>query len=92
MLGFSIVVTFLCSIIAATVLVVGQLAAKSAPQEASVAALALAIAVIPYVFTRCLQMSADRANLKALQRMVDLLETQERRATAAASKAVGRAE
>lgn len=49
------VCTLLASVIAAVVLVGGLTMAKGAPQEASVAGIALCIAVIPYVFTRAIE-------------------------------------
>jgi hypothetical protein len=44
--------TLIGSLLAGAILFVGLTAAKGAPQEASVAAIALCVAVIPYVFTR----------------------------------------
>ena len=49
------VCTLLAACIAALVLVATLVMAKGAPQEASGAAIALCIAVIPYVFTRAVE-------------------------------------
>jgi hypothetical protein len=49
------VLTLIASIVAGLVLVVVLAAAKGAPQEASGAAIALCIAIIPYVFTRAIE-------------------------------------
>ncbi len=50
------IITFVAAIASALILVAGVGAAKGAPQEAAVAAIALCIVVIPYVFTRVCQM------------------------------------
>jgi len=52
------------------VLVLGFASAKSAPQEASVAALAIALAVIPYVFYRALQLSSQNSQAKKFRESV----------------------
>lgn len=49
------VVTLLASCVAGYQLFETFASATSAPQQAAGAALAIAIAVIPYIFTRCLQ-------------------------------------
>lgn len=68
MVSLFYLVTAISTSIGAFVLVVGLAAATGAPQEAAVAALAIAMAVIPYVFTRCIQISLDRtAQLSALK-------------------------
>jgi hypothetical protein len=46
------VITLLCALIAGAVLALTVLAASGAPQQAAGAAIALAVAVIPYVLTR----------------------------------------
>lgn len=48
-------VTLLASIASGLVLAGGWIFAKGAPQEAAVAALALCIVAIPYVFTRAIE-------------------------------------
>lgn len=48
-------ITALAACIAALVFVSIMGEANGAPQEAAGAAMALAIAIIPYVFTRCLE-------------------------------------
>jgi len=52
---FCYAVTFLAACLAAAVLFFGLIGAKGAPQEAAIGAIALAIAVIPYVFSRCVE-------------------------------------
>lgn len=52
---FCYAVTLIASIIAALVAVGGNAAATGAPQQAAASAIALAIAVIPYVFSRCVE-------------------------------------
>lgn len=56
----------ICNIIAALILFVGVSAAKGAPQEAATAAIALCVAVIPYVLYR---VSQDRKALQSSQKL-----------------------
>jgi hypothetical protein len=56
-MGFLGVVSCIGSILGWLVLVVGFLSAKGAPQEAAVAGLAIALAVLPYTFFRAVQLS-----------------------------------
>jgi hypothetical protein len=49
------VCTVLASVLAAVILVGALATAKGAPQEAAGAAIALCVAVIPYVFTRAVE-------------------------------------
>lgn len=49
------IVTMLCSCVASLVLISGVVTSKSSPQEAAVSAFAVALVVIPYVFTRCIE-------------------------------------
>jgi Na+/melibiose symporter-like transporter len=56
----SYIITLISTCFGLLVLIFGFSGAKSAPQEAAAAALAIALAVIPYVFSRCLQITADR--------------------------------
>jgi hypothetical protein len=75
MISFLYIVTLLSSIVGFLVLVFGFSGAKSAPQEAAAAAAALAIAVIPYVFTRCVQLTKDYHDRRATdKRILALLE------------------
>lgn len=60
MIQVSYIVTLISTCFGFLVLVFGFSGAQSAPQEAAAAALAIALAVIPYVFSRCLQITADR--------------------------------
>ena len=54
-------------------------AAKGAPQEAAGAALALAFAVIPYVFARAVQIVIERKERSEYQaRVIDRLDSLER--------------
>lgn len=55
MISFSWVITILATVVAVGVLLLTFGAAKGAPQEAAGAAIACAIVVIPYVFTRALE-------------------------------------
>lgn len=64
------------------VLVFGLASSKGSPQEAAVAAIAVALAVLPYVWFRVLQISADAAEnrvryMAVLKRLDNLLEAQE---------------
>ncbi len=52
---------------------------KSAPQEAAGAAIAVALAVIPYVFARAVQIVVDRrSHAQNLERALDKLDAIER--------------
>lgn len=67
--------TMLCAIASGFALVHAVLLSSGAPQQAAGAAIAIGMAVIPYVFTRCLH-EMDRGNwqkhmLKALDRIAD---------------------
>lgn len=55
MVAFFWAITWIASVIAGLILAWTLTSAKGAPQEASGAALAMAFAVIPYVFTRALE-------------------------------------
>ncbi len=66
------VVTLISACFGALTLIFGFGSARSAPQEAAAAALAIALAVIPYVFSRCVQISSDRKSSK--RRHEELLE------------------
>jgi len=61
MVQFCYVVTLISTCFGLLVLIFGFSGAQSAPQEAAAAALAIALAVIPYVFSRCVQINSDRA-------------------------------
>jgi hypothetical protein len=52
---FCWVITMIGACLGTLVLVLGFASAKGAPQEAASAALAVALAVIPYVFTRAVE-------------------------------------
>ncbi len=49
------IITIICTVLAALTLAGGFFGATSAPQEAAAGALAAALAIIPYVFTRALE-------------------------------------
>jgi len=55
MIKFFWVITLLCAILAGLVLGFTVLAAAGAPQQAAGAAIALGLAVIPYIATRAIQ-------------------------------------
>lgn len=73
MIQLSLIITLLSTCGAAFVLISGFSGSNSAPQQAAVAALAVAMAVIPYVFSRCLQIDADRRAQQAA--LNDILAT-----------------
>lgn len=70
------VMSIIGSILGGLVLLLGFMGAKSAPQEAASAALAIALAVIPYVFFRALQLSKHAEDTQAMR---DALEAINRR-------------
>jgi hypothetical protein len=75
MVPFLYVVTLLSATIGGLVVLLGVGGAHGAPQEAAAAAIGLALAVIPYVFTRSVQISRDRTEqLDQLKRIASLLE------------------
>ena len=61
------VMSIIGSILGGIVLLLGFMGAKSAPQEAASAALAIALAVIPYVFFRALQLSKQSEDTQAMR-------------------------
>lgn len=60
MVSFLTLITVLGSIFGALLFIVGAISAKGAPQEAASAAMAMAMAVIPYVLLRCATLSERR--------------------------------
>lgn len=58
-LGLCWIITLLAACIAGAVLFITLTASSGAPQEAAGAAIALAVCVIPYVFTRACQAFAE---------------------------------
>ena len=58
------VLTGLSSALGAVVFMVSAASAQSAPQEAAGAAMAIALAVIPYVFARCIQIAKSESLAK----------------------------
>lgn len=70
------IITLISSAIGGLVMFFGLAGAKSAPQEAAAAAMGIGLAVVPYVFARCVQIVADRKEQAELaKRTVSLLET-----------------
>lgn len=61
------------SILGGIVLLFGFMGAKSAPQEAASAALAVALAVIPYVFFRALQLSKQSEDTQAMREALEAI-------------------
>lgn len=57
-------------VVGAIVLALGFASAKSAPQEAAIAALALALAVLPYVVFRTLQISMEATRQREFREAV----------------------
>lgn len=56
MVSFLSVITIIASFVAGIVLYKGLNSAQSAIQEAAISSLAVAVVVIPYVLTRCVEM------------------------------------
>lgn len=59
--AFCWVITLICCCIGTFVVVLGLLSAHGAPQEAAVAGIGLAIAAIPYIFSRAVSELANRS-------------------------------
>jgi hypothetical protein len=78
------------SVLGGLVLMVGYATATSAPQEAAVGALAVALAVVPYVLARSIQLTQapDRANAQMSELMAALARLQ--RAHEATAAILGR--
>jgi len=75
-------ITLLASVVAAAVLFLTFAGTASAPQQAAGAAMAVAIAIIPYVFSRCVQITVSEKNRREEnQRLVDRLDALERAMT-----------
>lgn len=75
MVSFLYIATLVSTCVGALVLVLGFSGANSAPQEAAAAAAAIALAVIPYVFTRSVQLTKDFHERRATdKRVLALLE------------------
>lgn len=75
MIHFTFVITAISACLGAAVVVGGIKDAVSAPQQAAAAAIGIAAAVIPYVFSRCLQIMSDSWALRSkMDRAIELLE------------------
>lgn len=72
MKAFGLLAMF-AAVISAIVLAFGMKSAQSAPQEAAIAALAAAIAIIPYVFYRALQSMKQADELAAIRSLLQRL-------------------
>jgi len=55
LLFFFWLITLIASMVGAIILIIGLRISGSAPQEASVAAIAIAIAALPYIFTKAVE-------------------------------------
>lgn len=67
------VLSILGSIAGGVVLLFGFIGAQSAPQEAAAAALAIALAVIPYVLFRAIQLSKHSADTQAMREALEAI-------------------
>jgi len=81
------IVTALCATLAALWLIFGVNFATGAPQEAAVAAIAAAIAVIPYVFTRAIGSFRELDKDKVQQAMTAALRAAHEESSATAGAA-----
>ncbi|NDZ12024.1 hypothetical protein C7T35_15535 [Variovorax sp. WS11] len=71
--------TLLASLAAGGTLFLTFASSGSAPQQAAGAAMAVAIAIIPYVFSRCVQICVSENNRRnENQRLLDRLDSLER--------------
>lgn len=68
------VITLLSSLLAGFVIVVTTAAGRSAPQEAAGYALACALAIVPYVFTRAAQALKGPDRGESTRRIVEAIE------------------
>lgn len=74
---FCWIITLICCIIAGLTLVATMTSSNGAPQEAAGAAIACAVVVIPYVFTRAVtELSTSRLE-KQNDQIISLLQTRE---------------
>lgn len=70
------IITLLATCLSTLYMIYGLNHAQSAPQEAAIAATAVALAVIPYVFSRCVQLSSDRArSIKDAAELLDAIRS-----------------
>lgn len=69
------IVTLVSTSFAAMALLVSLASAKGAPQEAAGAAIACAMAIIPYVFTRAIQGLSSRPRQQDVQEVVRAIES-----------------
>ncbi|MBJ2155288.1 hypothetical protein [Variovorax sp. IB41] len=78
MTSFLYIVTLFSSVAGAFTLA-SAFSGGSAPQQAALAAVAIGLAVIPYVFSRCVQISVTEARQKKEHaQMIDRLDALER--------------
>jgi hypothetical protein len=69
MKSFFYVIALLASLLAGLILVLGLVTANGAPQESAVAAIAVAVAVIPYVFARAVEKLGKPESTKLLEQI-----------------------
>lgn len=67
------IIPLIGSLLGALILVFALLSAKGAPQEASGAAVAIAVAVLPYVLCRSVQLMAQETRNKATDRLIEAI-------------------
>lgn len=90
MIKFLMFGTYLGGIAGSLTLLFGLGSAKSAPQEASIAAIAVACAVIPYVIARTAQIWHDRERqADQLDRLIELQEANQNRVRELADRVRG---
>lgn len=69
------IVTLISSSFGALALLVSLASAKGAPQEAAGAAIACAMAIIPYVFTRAIEAMSARSRQQDVQEVIRAIES-----------------
>jgi hypothetical protein len=75
-------ITLVCCIIAGFELVFTITSANGAPQEAAGAAIAAALVIIPYVFTRCVDALSAQKMEEQNQKIIELLKQQNEKSLA----------
>ena len=76
---FFYAITALGSVAGALLLIFTLVGSQSAPQQAAGAALAIGLAVIPYVFSRCVQILVSESRRRnEVDRLIDKLDQLER--------------
>lgn len=67
------IVSIIGAVVGGVTLVLGFMGAKSAPQEAAAAAMAVAFAVVPYVIFRVLQLSKQMKDSESIRYSLDAI-------------------